>query len=126
MKRILITDSHKHLRLLYKTEFEADGYLVDTAADAGETLRLLERKSYDLLILDFLNSRDEAIEELRKLLSVISGLPVIVNSSYDSNPYSLLSWNTDSYVFKSSDLSELKQKVEESLGETVFVLEAAR
>ncbi|GAG41031.1 unnamed protein product, partial [marine sediment metagenome] len=40
MKKLLIVDDEKHLRLLYKTEFEADGYQVDTAADAKEALDL--------------------------------------------------------------------------------------
>ncbi len=31
-----------------------------------------------------------------------------------------MSWAADSYVIKSSDLAELKQKVKEALGESIY------
>ena len=38
MKRLLVVDDEKNLLLLYKIEFEAEGYQVDTAANAKDAL----------------------------------------------------------------------------------------
>ena len=120
MKRLLVVDDEKHLRLLYKTEFEAEGYLVDAAADAKEALSLFEREHYDLVILDIRMPGVDGIEALGKFLGRDHKLPVIINSAYDSYKDNFMSWSADSYVIKSSDLSELKQKVKEALGESMF------
>ena len=123
MKRLLVLDSYKALRLLYTIELKADGYMVDTAADTAEALCLLKKQHYDLVIIDIMASGMKAAQELKKLLSRSSKTSVIVNSCYNNSSHKkLLSLNADSYLLKSSDLSELKQKVKESLGETVSVL----
>jgi len=120
MKRLLVVDDEKHLRLLYKTEFEAEGYQVDAAADAKEALSLFEREHYDLVILDIRMPGMDGIEALGKFLGRDHKLPVIINSAYDSYKDNFMSWSADSYVIKSSDLTELKQKVKEALGESMF------
>ena len=120
MKKLLIVDDEKHLRLLYQTEFEAAGYRVDTAADALEALGKFEHERYDLVILDIKMPGMDGIEALGKFLGRDNKLPVIINSAYDSYKDNFMSWAADSYVIKSSDLSELKQKVKEALGESIY------
>ncbi|HUU26754.1 MAG TPA: response regulator [archaeon] len=120
MKRLLIVDDENNLRLLYKTEFEAEGYHVDTAGDAKEALSMFEREHYDLVILDIKMPGMDGIEALGKFLGRDNKLPVIINSAYDSYKDNFMSWAADSYVIKNSDLTELKQKVKESLGESMY------
>lgn len=120
MKKLLVVDDEKHLRLLYKTEFEAEGYQVDTAADAREALGMFEHERYDLVILDIRMPGMDGLEALGKFLGRDNKLPVIINSAYDSYKDNFMSWSADSYVIKSSDLTELKQKVKEALGESMF------
>ncbi len=120
MKRILIVDDERHLRLLYKTEFEVEGYEVDTASDAKEALDKFEKEHFDLVILDIRMPGMDGIEALGKFLGRDNKLPVIINSAYDSYKDNFMSWAADSYVIKSSDLSELKQKVKESLGISMY------
>ena len=120
MKKLLIVDDEKHLRLLYQTEFESEGYQVDTAADAMEALGKFEHERYDLVILDIKMPGMDGIEALGKFLGRDNKLPVIINSAYDSYKDNFMSWAADSYVIKSSDLSELKQKVKEALGESIY------
>ena len=120
MKKLLIVDDEKHLRLLYQTEFEAEGYKVDTAADAMEALGMFEHERYDLVILDIKMPGMDGIEALGKFLGRDNKLPVIINSAYDSHKDNFMSWAADSYVIKSSDLFELKQKVKEAFGESIY------
>lgn len=120
MKRLLIVDDEKDLRLLYQTEFETEGYHVDTAADAMEALSKFERERYDLIILDIKMPGMDGVEALGKFLGRDNKIPVIINSAFDSYKDNFMSWAADSYVIKSSDLTELKQKVKESLGESIY------
>ena len=120
MKKLLIVDDEKNLRMLYKTEFEVEGYLVDTAPDAQEALSMFEHDRYDLVILDIKMPGMDGVEALGKFLGRDNKIPVIINSAYDSYKDNFMSWAADSYVIKSSDLSELKQKVKEALGESIY------
>ncbi|OGG06627.1 MAG: two-component system response regulator [Candidatus Glassbacteria bacterium RIFCSPLOWO2_12_FULL_58_11] len=120
MKRLLIVDDEGDLRLLYQTEFETEGYRVDTAADAMEALSMFERERYDLIILDIKMPGMDGVEALGKFLGRDNKIPVIINSAFDSYKDNFMSWAADSYVIKSADLSELKQKVKEALGESIY------
>ena len=120
MKKLLIVDDEKHLRLLYKTEFEAEGYQVHTAADAHEALASFERERYDLIILDIRMPGMDGVEALGKFLGRDNKIPVIINSAFDSYKDNFMSWAADSYVIKNPDLTELKQKVKDSLGESIY------
>ncbi len=120
MKKLLIVDDEKNLRMLYKTEFEVEGYSVDTAPDAQEALGMFERERYDLVILDIKMPGMDGVEALGKFLGRDNKIPVIINSAYDSYKDNFMSWAADSYVIKSADLTELKQKVKEALGESIF------
>lgn len=121
MKRLLIVDDEKHLLFLYKTEFEAEGYQVDTASSAREALDLFERRHYDLAILDIMMPGMDGVEALGKLLAGNKKLPVVINSSYDDYRDNFLCWAAESYVLKSSDLTTLKQEVKKYLREKVLV-----
>lgn len=120
MKKLLIVDDEKNLRMLYKTEFEVEGYLVDSAPDAQQALSMFERERYDLVILDIRMPGMDGVEALGKFLGRDNKIPVIINSAYDSYKDNFMSWAADSYVIKSADLTELKQKVKEALGESIF------
>lgn len=120
MKKLLIVDDEKNLRLLYKTEFESEGYQVETAADAQDALKKFEHERYDLVILDIKMPGMDGLEALGKFLGRDNKLPVIINSAYDSYKDNFMSWAADSYVIKSSDIGELKQKVKEALGESMY------
>ena len=120
MKKILVVDDEKNIRTLYKTEFETEGYIVDVAGDAKEALKMFEQQKYDLVILDIRMPGMDGIEALGKFLGRNNKLPVIINSAYDSYKDNFMSWAADAYVIKSSDLTELKSKVKESLGESMY------
>ena len=119
-KTVMVVDDEKNLRLLYKTEFESEGYQVETASDAQEALKKFEHERYDLVILDIKMPGMDGLEALGKFLGRDNKLPVIINSAYDSYKDNFMSWAADSYVIKSSDIGELKQKVKEALGESMY------
>lgn len=121
MGRLLIVDDQKNLLLLYKTVFESEGYHVDTAGNAREALNMCDKKHYDLVILEVNLPEVDGKELMGKLFVRDKKIHMIINSaSYRYHGF-FMSWVADSYVLKSSDLTELKQKVKESLGEAISI-----
>lgn len=122
MKRLLIVDDKEHLLLLYKIEFEAEGYHVDTARNEQEALGMFEKNHYNLVIIEIYLPGEDGIELPGKLQARDNKLPVIINSASARANGLFVSWAADSFVLKNSDLTELKQKVKESLDERMYVL----
>ena len=71
--------------------------------------------SFDLVILDLFIPEMDGLEVLSHLLVINDKIPVIINTAYLSYKENFISWAADAYVLKSSDLSELKEKIHASL-----------
>jgi len=116
MKNILIVDDEKDIRSLYESEFEHEGYRAHSVSSGTEALKFVEGNTdLDLVILDIKMNDMDGLEVLENLRTVASKLPVILNSAYSTYKNNFTSWLADAYLVKSSNLSELKDKVRELL-----------
>ena len=114
-KKILVVDDEVNQGLLYEQELTDDGYEVDVTNSGQQALNMVKMKTYDLVILDIGMPFMDGLETLGKMLSMDNRLPVILNTAYPSYKDNFMSWAADAYVVKSSDLTELKEKIRESL-----------
>ncbi|SDK86754.1 Response regulator receiver domain-containing protein [Maridesulfovibrio ferrireducens] len=113
---ILVVDDEKHIRMLYKEELVAEGYLVATSDGTEDILTVIQRESPDLVILDIkLGINRSGLDLLQEIRRQDQSLPVILSTAYDSFKHDLKSIAADHYVVKSVDLSELKMKVVQAL-----------
>lgn len=115
MKKILLVDDDENLCLLYKTEFESDGYAVDVVNDGYDAVEAIENNDYDLVILDIRMPGMNGITALEKIAVKKRELSVLINSAYANYKDNFLTWLADDYIIKSPDLSELKEKVKSIL-----------
>jgi DNA-binding response OmpR family regulator len=113
--RLLVVDDEINQGLLYEQELEDEGYEVDVANSGAEALELVKKNSYDLLVLDIGMPEMDGLETLARLLGIDNKIPVILNTAYPSYKDNFMSWAADAYVVKSMDLTELKEKIKESL-----------
>lgn len=113
--RILFVDDEVHQGLLYEQELTDEGYIVDVANSGEKALDMVKQHVYDLVILDIGMPDMDGLETLGRMLSIDNKLPVILNTAYPSYKDNFMSWAADAYVVKSADLTELKNKVRESL-----------
>ncbi|MFC1693222.1 response regulator [Candidatus Latescibacterota bacterium] len=114
-KKILIVDDEINQGLLYEQELSDEGYDVDVVNSGEKALNSINQSSYDLVILDIGMPDMNGLETLGRMLSVNNKIPVILNTAYPSYKDNFMSWAADAYVVKSSDLTELKEKIRESL-----------
>ena len=113
MKTILVVDDDEAIRTLLQEELEEEGYKVLIATNARDALKMVAAEPLDLVILDIRMPGMDGLEALPRILGIKEGLPVIMNTAYSQYQDSFMSWAADAYVVKSSDLSELKEKIRE-------------
>ena len=125
MNRILILDDDRSIQLLYEDELTEAGYEVITSGDGSRLLELIERKRPDLIVLDIRLGEYNGLDLLRYIRNRYINLPVILCTAYPAFKHDLKPIDADYYLFKSSDLSELKLKVEMAMNGRTQVLESS-
>ncbi|HNX60479.1 MAG TPA: response regulator [Spirochaetota bacterium] len=115
MSKILVVEDEQNQRELYAMELEEEGYEVEQAANGREAVESVKKNKYDLVILDIRMPEMDGIEALGKILSRDKKIPIIIYTAYSNYKSNFMTWTADAYVTKSSDLSELKDKIKEIL-----------
>jgi len=114
-KKILVVEDDDALRLLYNEELKKEGYEVATAEDATKALSYLKNEKPDLIVLDIIMPGMTGMEAIGPILNEHRKVPIILNTSHPQYQEDLGSWGADAYVVKSSDLTELKERIRELL-----------
>ncbi|HDP80326.1 MAG TPA: response regulator [Spirochaetes bacterium] len=115
MSKILIVEDEQHQRELYSMELQDAGYEVEQAANGKEAVDKVKNNKYDLVILDIRMPEMDGIEALGKILSRDKKIPIIIYTAYSNYKSNFMTWTADAYITKSSNLDELKGKIEEIL-----------
>lgn len=116
MKTVLVVDDNKNQLLLYEHELSLEGYTVITAVDGHEALRKIKEYSPNLVITDIIFPKMDGIEFIGRIISECKAIPIIINTACSIYMDDYMTWLAHAYIIKSSDLSELKNKVKELIG----------
>jgi DNA-binding response OmpR family regulator len=111
MKKILVVDDEPDILRLYSSELEDEGYSVKLACDGEEAEKIVGSEDIDLVILDIKMQKKDGLSTLSQVKRIRKDLPVILNSAYPTFKSDFQSWLADSYVVKSSNLDELKERI---------------
>ncbi len=137
MKRILVIDDTKNIRLLLTKCLEHEGYQVETASDGQEALDMFGKSKYDLAFLDIKMSRLSGTEVLKSIREMGIETPVIIITAYATvkNAVECTKLGAVTYIQKPftaekirAVLSELTSRPEDnsSLGQTESILKQSR
>jgi len=111
MTKLLIVEDDDNQRLLYRGEFEGEGYQVIEARDGREALSRIKQDPPDAVVLDINMPDMDGLHTLARIHDLDRRLPVVLNSAYGAYKDQFVSWLADAYVTKSSNLAELRQAV---------------
>ncbi len=111
MTTILLVEDDKNQRLLYEQELEQEGYVVVTATDGKEALEKVQEQLPDIVVMNINMSRMDDAEAMGRILNKTKKIPIIINTAYSNYKDNFMSWAADAFIVKSSDLSELKDKI---------------
>jgi DNA-binding response OmpR family regulator len=117
MKKILLVDDEESIQIVYREEFEDEGYQVFSALNGNTALEKFKEEEPDLVILDIQMPGMNGIEVLRQMKMLKASVPVILSSAYQEFKRDLGTWASDEYIVKSGNLDELKKAVRRLLGE---------
>lgn len=115
-KTILLVEDDKNQLLLYKQELSLEGYNIITAQDGQEAIKKVKEHTPDLIVMDINMPKMSGIESMGRILSEHKKIPIIINTAYGSYKDDFMSWSADAYIIKSSDITELKNKIKELIG----------
>jgi len=115
MTTILIVEDYKNQRLLYEQELRLEGYEILTAADGKEALEKVQEQPPDLIIMDKNIPKMDGIEAMGRILNKHKDIPIIIHTAYSNYKDNFMSWAADAYIVKSSDLTEIKNKIKEMI-----------
>ena len=114
-KKIMIVDDEDAIRLLYKEEFEDEGYEVAVCENGQAALDSFEKEKPDLVVLDIAMPGMSGLEVLGKIKEISPSTPAIMSTAYSHYKEDFYTWAADAYIVKSPDLTQLKEKVKELL-----------
>ena len=115
MSTLLIVEDEANQRILFQEELSEEGYKVELACNGKEALEKMKTALPDLIVLDMRMPVMDGMESLGKIIDQKKNIPVIIHSAYSSYKEDFMSWAADDFVVKSSDLSELKNKIKAHL-----------
>jgi CheY-like chemotaxis protein len=115
MKKLLIVEDEENLRDLYAEDLEESGYEVTKASNGKEAINLVRNGSYDLIIMDIRMPEMDGIETLGKVITMERKIPVIIYTAYSNYKSNFMTWTSDAYLTKSTNLDDLKKKINELL-----------
>lgn len=119
-RKILVVDDEPCIQGLYKEELESRGYIVYTANDGIEALRILEEHTilyepFDLVLLDIKMPGIDGFTVARKIKDMKCDMPIFIVSAYEDYRHDFGTWATDAYIVKSANLAELLMSISQCL-----------
>ena len=115
MKKLLCVDDDLSLLHLYREEFAEEGYEVILAEDGKQAMKKFKEERPQAVVMDIRMPIMNGIETLNAMLGDDRQISVILNTAFPQYRENFMTWGAEAYVIKSSDLTELKQKVREVL-----------
>src|SRR3989338_7032364 len=112
-KKILVIDDEENIRILYSEELQYEGYDVIVASNAEEADIKIRESNPDLITLDIRMPGMDGIELLRKLRERDKNIPIVMCSAYSDYKQDFMTWASEAYIIKSSDMVELKSTIRE-------------
>lgn len=113
MTTILVVENDKNHLLLYEQELLLEGYNIITGKDGSEALKKVKEHHPDLVVMDIILPDMSGVGLIEKLLCEHGEIPIIVYTAFSGFKNNFITWLAEAYIIKSSDLSELKNKIKE-------------
>jgi len=113
---LIVDDDAAHRQMLFAVLSE-EGYQVTEASDGEQAVSEVEKKFYDLILMDIRMSRMGGIESLKRIKDISPGIPIIIMTAYASvnTAIDALKSGAYDYLTKPLDIDELKILVNKAL-----------
>ncbi|HZS48411.1 MAG TPA: response regulator [Blastocatellia bacterium] len=116
-KRILQVEDHQDTADLVEIVLQRDGYQVETVSTSEQAKEAIQRKHFDLYLLDNLLPDGNGIDLCREVRKRDWEVPIIFYSAagYKSDQQRAMEAGANRYLLKPVDLNELMKVIEDLL-----------
>lgn len=110
--KILVVDDEKLLVKGIKYNLEQDGYMVETAFDGEEAVRLAHDDSIDLILLDLMLPKMDGLSVCRSIRG-FSNVPIIMLTAKNDDIDKILGleYGADDYITKPFNIREVTARI---------------
>ncbi len=121
-KKILVVDDEKLIVKGIKFSLEQENYIIDSAYDGDEAIKLAKTNDYDLIILDVMLPKKDGLEVCRHIRG-FSTVPIIMLTAKgeDMDKILGLEFGADDYMTKPFNIMELKARMKAIIRRNTFV-----
>lgn len=124
--RVLLVDDEQEFREVLSERMRILDLEVDTAAGGAEAVEMVEKKSYDAVILDLAMPEMDGIETLQRLLEVRKEVQVIVLTGHATvqDGVKAIKLGAVDFIEKPAKLEELAEKIQKAQARTMELFES--
>lgn len=115
--QILVVDDEKDICVFFEKVLIPEGYEVFTALDGESSLRIIEEKRPDIVLLDLKMSKMDGIEVLRRIKRIDKNIIVIIITAYGTMDTARMAMKIGAYdyITKPFDLNYIKTVIKDGL-----------
>ena len=115
-RSILVVDDEEALRTVLSSELSGEGYQVESAGDGDEAISIIEKKQFDLVLLDIKMPKMSGLDAITSIKSITPATQVIMLTSYDldENIRTAMNRGASGYLLKSCTPVEIIDAIEKA------------
>lgn len=109
-KRILIADDEETVRILLAEALKFYGYEIDVVENGVEAMSHIEKKSYDLVITDYIMPKMDGLELTQRIKAKYPHIPILIITG-NAPVRDLLKYGATACIMKPFKIFELHSMV---------------
>ncbi len=116
-KKILIVDDDAGHRIMIKVTLLERGYEIFEASDGSEAVAMVEKRFFDLIMLDLKMKNMDGVEALKRIKKISPAIPVLIMTAYASVQTAIeaLKLGAIDYLMKPLDIEKVIQTIDKVL-----------
>lgn len=117
--KILIVDDEVEIQKILSKILVREGYVVQTAGDGLEALKIIRKMKPDIILLDIMMPKLDGIETLKRIKALSRDMIVMMITAYGGikTAREAMRFGAYDYITKPFDMDFIYQIIEESLKE---------